>query len=250
MARSFNGTSDNITVAPGTLAQAYRTAGLTVVAIVKRTDGGVGAFRQILSARNAGNTGGFVLELNDAGTDGSTDLSCTGVVDINAANDYITDAMGWVLLAWDRDAGAGSQNIRVHRYLYNTGVWDHTFITTVNFTDPGTLTRARIGCDDGATTFLQGDLAAVGVWATTLSTPQLEGMTATYQSWLNLSPVAAWQFNQTSVATPVRDSTGHGADQTAISGTSVAVTDPSGFAYVPTGAQQLDVHHVPGAGFW
>jgi hypothetical protein len=75
------------------------------------------------------------------------------------------------------------------------------------------------------------EIAACAMWSTPLSSAAIQALgTTNMNTWMAASPNAAWQFNQASTATAVVDLTGHGADQTAISGTSV-VTDPVGWTY-------------------
>lgn len=52
------------------------------------------------------------------------------------------------------------------------------------------------------------------------------GLHTAYQNWIDATPGAAWRFNQSSTSTAVVDDTGNGADQTAITGTTV-VDDPA-----------------------
>lgn len=46
------------------------------------------------------------------------------------------------------------------------------------------------------------------------------------QKWLTISPLALWTFNQSSVAEPVKDLTGNGANQTELIGTAIANEEP------------------------
>jgi hypothetical protein len=75
------------------------------------------------------------------------------------------------------------------------------------------------------------DIAAAAQWATPKTIAQLQALGNTsMDAWLAGSPSAAWQFNQASIATALTDLTGGGANQTAISGTTV-VADPAGWTY-------------------
>jgi hypothetical protein len=57
------------------------------------------------------------------------------------------------------------------------------------------------------------------------------GFQTSLANWFNETPSVLWRFNQASVATPVTDVMGSGADQTAITGTTVSADEPPGFSY-------------------
>ena len=86
------------------------------------------------------------------------------------------------------------------------------------------------------------DIAAAAQWATPLTISAIQALgTTSMAAWLAGSPSAAWQFNQASTGTSVTDLTGGGANQTALSGTSV-VADPAGWTYyTPTTPFTKDV---------
>jgi len=134
----------------------------------------------------------------------------------------------WYLLALTK--ANGSAAVRAHLYNYDAATWSHTDYGTVNDSSAGPITEYRVGWIDSADR-LDGKLAAVGLWGSVLSDGQIEGLTAALSAWKALSPAALWGFSQASVATPVPDLTGGGANQTDISGTNVSADEPAGWSY-------------------
>jgi hypothetical protein len=142
---------------------------------------------------------------------------------------YIGD---WAVLAFTK--GAGSSLIRTHLYDYGVGSWVHANLASAVGADAATLATILVGPFDGAQD-LNGNLAAMGFWTgTALADASFEagsGFQTSLANWFNLTPSVLWRFDQASIAIPVTDLMSSGADQTAISGTSVSANDPPGFSY-------------------
>jgi hypothetical protein len=138
-------------------------------------------------------------------------------------------AQNWVLGGFSK--ANGSATARGHRYVYDTATWTHTNLGVVgDDTITGTMQEIVLG-EFTSGQSLHGRLAVVGVWQTVLSDGQIEGLISSLADWSDLSPTALWAFNQASTSDPVLDLTGGGADQTAITGTTVSADEPAGFTY-------------------
>lgn len=118
---------------------------------------------------------------------------------------------------------------RWHIRREDTGAWVHA--NASNITLSGTIAAVRVGYWDGAR--LLGHVAATGLWESALSDGDHEAVgVAALQDWLDSAPSALWAFNQASLADPVLDLTGGGADETAEVGTmAVSATEPPGWSY-------------------
>lgn len=146
----------------------------------------------------------------------------------------------WAISTWYLTVvtkAAGSSGVRSHTYNYASTAWTHTTYATIGDSTNGPVAAIRFGGPVGFADSLNGWFAACAVWAGTVLTDlQIQGLTASMASWMALSPSAAWQCNQASVATPVPDLTAGGADQSAISGTVAdSGTEPPGWSYYTGG---------------
>lgn len=141
---------------------------------------------------------------------------------------------GWRLLAMTKPAGVAL--VRGHNYSYTTDTWTHTNYGDFGDATNGPITAVRVGNFTGNNEFLNAQLAVMGVWEAVLADLDLEGLTTSLSDWVASSPVSLWPFNQESVSTAVTDITGNGANQSAISGTTVVTgDDPPGFDFQTSG---------------
>lgn len=151
--------------------------------------------------------------------------------------DYGAYIGGWALLAFTK--AAGNATVRSHTYVYSSATWAHTDLAAVNVRSA--VDTFAVGSFDGGQ-WLNGRLAAMGMWAgTALSDAQLETLTGRLKAWVDLAPSSLWAFNQASVATAVTDLTGGGANQTAITGTTVSSDEPAGWSYSTTSGRRRRV---------
>lgn len=222
MSRAFNGSSDFITFSVG--AAANLPVGALTTAFLWKPDtshrGGLldgkdgGAVRRV-GVNPFDNAGGNVF----FATNGSTSTSYSA---------YIAQ---WAVLAFTKPAGAG-QTVRAHLYEYDVGTWVHTNLGAES--NSNAITQLFVGSFDPGQ-FLDGNLAAIGLWTgTALADAAFEagtGFQTSLANWFVQTPSVLWRFNQASTATAVTDLMGSGADQTAISGTTVSADDPPGFSY-------------------
>ncbi len=147
---------------------------------------------------------------------------------------------------------SGSAAVRAHLYDYGTSLWSHTDLGSLA-DGSGTVDSIFVGSFDPGQ-FLNANVAAYGLWTgTALADASFEasgGFQTSLANWFNLTPSVLWRFNQASTADPVTDLMGSGADQTAITGTTVSVDDPPGFSYalVATGTGTADLGSLDAAG--
>lgn len=220
--RSFNGTSDEIQLdaTDWTVVNA-----LTFAAIVKHDgatgwcwalslEGGVGDGEAAVGLNNSA-ARKMGLWINGGGTSGTTEIL----------------ANRWYLLVATKADGAGVTP-RFHIYDFSTGKWVHENGTST-VSDVAALDADRkvwIGTYDGASEWWDGDIAVVGAWKSTALTDwQVEQLAQDLSAWTQLGAEHLWVLDQTSVSQAVQDRQGS-SDQTAISGTSVALDTTLPFA--------------------
>lgn len=220
MSRTFNGSSDVITFSAGGAAN-LPTAALTVA---------------FLWRPNAIDAGGL-LDGQDGGSArriGVNTFSNDVFISVNSgfrSIDYSAYIGQWAVLAFTKPAGA-AQMFRAHLYRYDTLTWTHT---DIGLNDANSAITSILVGSFNPGEFLNANLAAIGLWSgTALADATFEagtGFQTSLANWFNTTPSVLWRFNQASIATPVTDLMGSGADQTAITGTTVSVDDPPGFSY-------------------
>ena len=212
-ARQFASASNHkITLATGSIG-AFGSS--TFAAIVKIDD--ITATKAILSAGTDPNSWSVFVESDESiGFWNGSGVS-------NSAASQVTTGV-WYLVACTKVTGA--QLPRFHVYNYTTPGWFHGNGNNTR-TDSPAPTTAWIGADvaGGTSNDFNGAIQACAYWTSTLSDGNLESMVATKSSWTALSPAALWVLNQDDVGTAVQDEIG-GADQTAITGTTVVTGNP------------------------
>jgi hypothetical protein len=231
--RSFNSTSDNVTCSIGSLAD-LRDGNLTLAVIVKltdTTDAGIIEFHTGAGIRCGLVHGGTTPPL--------------GLQD-NLGGQFVGPPPALVANVWcvgviTRTAGV----LRSHVYNFNTATWTHTDGPTVGAVED-TLTSVKIGGTPTGTPGFGhfGGLIAVGGArvGTALSDVQVESLAIGLQEWVDVftGNAAVWRLDQDSTATAVPDIVG-GADQTAISGTTVVADSPPGFDWELAGGVARDM---------
>lgn len=135
----------------------------------------------------------------------------------------------WVVRKADGDSVTPTANL----YNYTTASWAGWTNGSGTLDDNAdTIVEGYFGNAPGGFP-LNGKIALMGMWSTTLSDTNGETLESAAANWDSLNPDALWPFTQASTSDPVLDFTGNGADQTAISGTSVDTTDNAS-GYDPT----------------
>lgn len=237
--RVFDGTDDELTCLPGaTVGMDFGPA--TTVALIKRNSTNSVGF---IIAANAPNNFTFALHyymwvdtttnLGRTNNNGTPDLASPAIPWLNAD--------GWVLIAMTK--ADGTVTPRFHHYNLGTTTITRSdgASTQADSTTMASTGRWKFGRDEHSNVW-GGKLAVTAVWNGALSDAQVDELYANLRTsdWLTNSagaPLALWEFNQTSVATPVPDATGGGATQSAIVGTSVDTgDDPPGWTFLPVPA--------------
>lgn len=145
------------------------------------------------------------------------------------AGDYTAD-----IGAWRQDwfsKPSGTAQLRHHKYRYASPGWAHADLGSVG--NGGAANEAMVVGLFAAGQYADLSIAAMAFYASNVADATLEASTVltSFPGWLSMATTAgAWKFNQASVATSVTDDSGNGANQSAISGTSVT-DDPAGFDY-------------------
>jgi hypothetical protein len=236
--RSFNGTSDFIQTAAGTLGTLVRGANTfaMIVKLVNDSD------KTTMSFGSGTTPLCGLVDFLDAGTHKPGYQSNAGGSLVSGA--ALVAADGWVLVGFTK--GSGSVKPRLHLYNYGTATWLHVDAdAAVADQAANTVDGVFFGESANGSSFAAIRLALAGAWKSTLSDANFEsGMHASLGAWSALAPDALCPFNQASTADPVADVTGNGADQTSISGTSVVTgDDPPGFNFSGvSGPAKADQH--------
>lgn len=213
MARHFTAaSSEKITLALGALGF---TGAASIVAVCKSASDGV-TTPQIIQAGSSTNR--YALRRNVANT-----LRCTvGATNLDSTLTF-TVADGWCLVGWSK--GAGTVTPRFHKVVLSTLVATHE-AAGGTAADDTPVTSAFIGSNQVPANFWDGDIAAIGIYNANLSDAENEDIA---RSWLRMDRTDGkgwWMLNQESVGQTLFDRTGGGANQTAITGTTIATTEP------------------------
>lgn len=215
--RRFDGVDDRIFFAPGNAAP-IDGGPITIATIWRPSSNHQGG---LIDGRNAGVRRWAINPFSD----NNVYINTGGGITSTNYGAYIGQ---WALLAFTKPNG--SSTVRTHLFRYDTSIWTHTDLAACG-DSPGGIDEIIVGWF-GSSEYLHADLAVMGIWSSALSDVALEGLTNALEDWDAASPAALWAFNQENVATPVEDITDGGADQTAITGTTVlSGQDPPGFDF-------------------
>ena len=208
--RAFNGAGDFITLAAGSVTP-LDAGPITLFGVWKANLTHAGA---ILCARGAINP----VFGNNPFSDGSEYFTAGTFV----GRPY-TFGDGWVITTWTK--AGGNSMVRHHRCVLSTDTWAHTDTSAMTDSANGPVADITIGRWAASGDFFNGRIAAVAVYESVLSDEQIEALRNGMVAVMDAAPVGAWRFNQSNVGTAVEDLTGNGADQSAITGTSVVTGD-------------------------
>lgn len=224
MSRAFDGVDDVITFSAGAAATLQNGA-FTLVYLVK-----------LASAHSGGLYSGTQVGTRRLGMNPFNDSNI--YVNITGSGfqsfSYSTFTNEWAVVGVTKTSG--SVALRYHIYEYDTATWTHATITGQGTlaNGSGTVDSILVGSFDPGQ-FLNGNLAAIGLWTgTALADATFEagsGFQTALLNWFNATPSVLWRFNQASTADPVNDLMGSGANQSALTGTTVSVDEPPGFSY-------------------
>lgn len=216
--RRWDGVDDRITLSIGGCDVV--SGPMTALALVRPDD--LGKWQHVLALVTSGGTvsTAFGIANNNhvfVDTNNSTSAQ-TAAVAVAAADEYAIIGFS---------TATGTAAVRLHYYRFSTTTWAHA---------DASGTYAKGSSVAGGEVWLSGsdvydgDQAAVVLLNTNLSVDaDVEAFAAVsgLDEWgAHASAVGGWRLNQAATSTAVTDDTGNGADQTAITGTTVVAEDP------------------------
>lgn len=145
--------------------------------------------------------------------------SSTGLESSTLGFDVADD---WCVIGFNK--ASGTTAARFFKVPLSTGI-------AVFENSAATAAAYDLGIQEASFAFGDFDVACAGVWNTVLSDSEIDSLDGDFINWTQAKPGnirAMWRLNQASIAEPVPDYTGGGANQQSISGTSI-VADPLGF---------------------
>ncbi len=216
--RGFDGVNDVIQLSLGSLNFAFGPG--TIAAIVKWNGANAGTSTQTFIKAGTSNVANhYDLECSAGGrlqlVLGTTIVQASTAMNLSASE-------GWVLIAATK--ASGTVAVRFHKYVFGTSTWQHLDASTsANSGTPATA--ARIGSPNSSGQWLCADMGIMGVSNTVFDDAAIEALIVSQSAWSSAAGfVAAWVFDQASVATALPDYIGS-ADQSSISGTTVVADD-------------------------
>lgn len=251
MGRSFNGTSDILRLAPGNVTDGPFATGTIGLIFKKNSDRTTFSVPLCFGASDDSASFYPYVDNGSAGRIGFW----TGSTDATQLSAFVSSTDGWVLLLFTHTTG--SNQLRAHKYVYDTDTWVHQSMGTVgNTVTPtsadlggGVLMAATIGAQRSGGTPQNFSPVSVEIagWASTTfaddAAVEASGLESSYSAWQSKFDVALWPLNQASTATAVTDESGNGADEVSHDGSTV-VTGPAGFSY-GSGDATVDASGAP-----
>lgn len=221
MARTITG-GDHLDCAIGGLVGT--PAGAATLATVFRR-GSDGTWDTIVSLETSANASKLSMQISD-----TNNLSYVSAASDRSTNISVVTADGWCLLVVTKASGTSTP--RGHKYVYATDTWTHADASSTVGGDSSDLTAGRVQFGRwGTGDPVDGDYQAAGVWKRQLGDAEVETLAHSLQSWYASAPNGLWLLDQSATTQNVIDSTGLGANQQALVGTSVASSSPSGPSY-------------------
>jgi len=238
MARTFaRATVDRVTLSIGAL---NFVPPVSLAALVRKT---TDSQNEVIF--RAGSGAGASWFLNLRGSDNKMEFS-NQTTQIQATTLTLTVADGWSLVGVSKATGTATP--RFHKYVISSNTWTHDNAagTIADPTTPGT--NAFIG-SSGASSGFDGDIAVAGVWNVVLTDAQYETLPFSLAAWRQIDPKGLWLLDQQATGQKVRDLTGNGANESSLTGPSVATTSVPLFSYgAPMPRVQIQPAAVGGGG--
>lgn len=214
MARTFTSASGHkIILSLGNLGFVFGPG--TVAAIIRPTNFS-GDNRTIISA-GATNAVSWMLQT----------IVATGTIAIRTDGTEVHGTTGLTLNAWHCIAiTKASGNVRpvCHIYPYATDTWVHENASGNRANSSTPLTQAQLGCTPAGAGFCDGDIAVAAAWNVVLTNNQVEALAYDMLAWFVVQPQGLFVLDQSAVAQTVPDLSGGGANQSSITGTTVATS--------------------------
>lgn len=221
--RAFDGVDDVIVLDEGTLDTILNGA-FTIAVLFKKTAETGDGF-QFLASLNAG------VNTSQVGSVGITSGNAMQLSIGGISRTWFTISNNvWYLFVVKKATGTATP--RANLWSYDTDTWAG-WTDAADTLDANATTIVEVRLGNGPNSFpLSGKLGGAVVYSSALSDANGETLEDTAQHWFDLSPAAMWRTNQASTSTAVTDDTGNGADQTAITGTTVDTgDDPAPFDF-------------------
>lgn len=155
----------------------------------------------------------------------------SGAIEYGSSRGDVSCSIGVTSGAWQVIAlskAGGTADVRGHRKVLGSGVWDRDDSTSSLGDAAQDCDLVEIGCLQGADNMnFQG--AVMALFNQNLSDVQIDGIeTAASTQALNaLGPIALWELNQASIATPVSDLVGTAHEVSKVGTTVVNGNDPA-----------------------
>jgi hypothetical protein len=232
--REFDGTDDAIVFSPGSTVGL--SAPISAAVVFKRNE----TVDSILlaAAQNATTTSDTFSERFKGYIRANANNDVTwGTPTTTDSAETLVNADGWALIVLTK--ASGSALPRVHRHIFGGSTTrSNCGANSANMTALDSSSRWEVGKDE-FTNHTACRIAVAAVWGVQLTDGQVDEIASdlsTQSMYENTggTPLALWDFNQASTATAVTDLTGGGADQLAITGTTViadGVDDPPGWTF-------------------
>jgi hypothetical protein len=221
MSRLFTAaSSENITLSLGGMGFVFGPG--TAAAIIRPTSV-VSSNPTILSA-GATNAVSWMLQL----------LTTTGTLAIRLDGGEVHSSTAVGMNVWTfvcATKATGTVTPRMHLYPYATGTWVHENASGTRANSSTPLTRAQIGCTPAVAAFFQGDVAVCGAWDVEFTDSQVEALAFSLIPWFTHQPKGLFVLDQAAVGMSVPDLSGGGANQSAITGTTVSANSVPVFSY-------------------
>ena len=154
----------------------------------------------------------------------------------DSTNAGVTADGPWVMQAVTK--ATGTVVSRAHKYDYSTNAWVHEdmAVTLANNTTPTGSAYLMNRPTASTAAACSGDHAVYGVWDTPLTDAQIENLPFSLAAWFQVQPKGLWVLDQQATGQKVVDLSGGGANESALTGTTVSTLSVPVFNYA-TGLQ-------------
>lgn len=221
--------SESITLSLGSLGFAFGPG--TVIALVNFAT--LGAANETVFSAGAANAQSYMLQV--LAPTPNVALRLDGNERHSTTTSLSTST--WYLIGATKATGTATP--RIHIYACTGATWAHENASSSIANSSTPATRAQLGVTPAGAAYMNGNVQLAAVWDSVLDDTAMETLVS-LTAIIDASPVGLWILDQASTATAVTDYTGNGADQSAISGTSVTTdTIPNFDMSYPATSQTL-----------
>lgn len=147
-----------------------------------------------------------------------------------------TTTDNWILIGYCKPAGVSAG--RIHKYVYDTGVWQHAAGSTNVVDSVDAFTNVMVGRGFGG--YMKGNILIVGEWDRQLADAEFEALTPGSIAWVDANE--AWRcYSSENLVSVARYGTAHEVSRT---GTSLAVGEAPAI-WSDEGVAGIDPKFVP-----